>query len=432
MSALLSLQSDPRLRLEDVARPSFPSADALKVALRRGLGVGGTLARAAWGVEAALLRALVLYNPMMPQPRALIVLLAAAGLQGCAPVDAPSNAERMEGVVEVRLGHLEGDGADVFGRVTGLALDGEGRIHIMDLMSQEVGVFSPSGEHLHTLGGRGEGPGQFTMATAITVSEQGDVLVGDPGTGRYTLFGPDGGLKRTVAQEHLAGRPPAVAGEGFITWRSIFPDEGPGVVVGERLILEPVVLDSMLVPGGAFPAIEFRQAMVPGGSRPVVFHAPKLLVAVDGDDLWVADGRHYRVHRRTLPGDTSLTVDRPARPAAVGAAERDALAVMFGNRPDVLRSQLDMLPEMKPVLQALAPDGAGRLFVLPELEGVPSGSVLDLFGADGEYIGRVDLPEPVALPLWGPVLTARGDRIAYVAADPNDVPRVVVLRLTGG
>lgn len=91
-----------------------------------------------------------------------------------------------------------------------------------------------------------------------------------------------------------------------------------------------------------------------------------------------------------------------------------------------------MLPEMKPVLQALAPDGAGRLFVLPELEGVPSGSVLDLFGADGEYIGRVELPEPVALPLWGPVLTARGDRIAYVAADPNDVPRVVVLRLTGG
>ena len=52
----------------------------------------------------------------------------------------------------------------LFGRIGDVALDGYGNLYLLDFQQQETYVFDPAGKFLKTLGGRGEGPGETTLA----------------------------------------------------------------------------------------------------------------------------------------------------------------------------------------------------------------------------------------------------------------------------
>src|SRR5699024_5520194 len=49
---------------------------------------------------------------------------------------------------ELRIGALDGDGPDQFGRVGGLAVGENGEIVVLDAQAQELRVFSAEGEHV--------------------------------------------------------------------------------------------------------------------------------------------------------------------------------------------------------------------------------------------------------------------------------------------
>ena len=62
-------------------------------------------------------------------------------------------------VPELAIGEMEGEGGPyLFGFISGLEVDPQGRIFVLDWQAQELRVFSPLGEHLLTIGGPGEGP----------------------------------------------------------------------------------------------------------------------------------------------------------------------------------------------------------------------------------------------------------------------------------
>ena len=54
--------------------------------------------------------------------------------------------------VTLEIGEAEGDAAYLFGRVSGLALDADGRIYVADGQANEVRVFAPDGTHLFSFG----------------------------------------------------------------------------------------------------------------------------------------------------------------------------------------------------------------------------------------------------------------------------------------
>jgi DNA-binding beta-propeller fold protein YncE len=82
-------------------------------------------------------------------------------------------------------------GAGALGRPTSLAVAGD-RIFVADPPRHEVVVLSASGERLAALGHHGEGDGALNFPTGVALDRQGNVLVVDALNFRVARFSPDG------------------------------------------------------------------------------------------------------------------------------------------------------------------------------------------------------------------------------------------------
>ena len=71
-----------------------------------------------------------------------------------------------------------GDSNYVFGQIAGADITPKGEIAILDSQKSCVSFFSPSGEFLQRIGRQGSGPGEFQLATGMTIfpSEEGIVV----------------------------------------------------------------------------------------------------------------------------------------------------------------------------------------------------------------------------------------------------------------
>jgi len=67
------------------------------------------------------------------------------------------------------IGELYGDEELMFGRIEDIEIDIFNRIYILDLNKQHIRVFNFNGEYVTTLGGRGQGPGEFERASSMAV-----------------------------------------------------------------------------------------------------------------------------------------------------------------------------------------------------------------------------------------------------------------------
>lgn len=94
----------------------------------------------------------------------------------------------VEAKVAYRLGALEGDSPEVFGRIADVVLDRENRLLVLDGHFQRVSIFDPSGQFVEAFGRLGDGPEELRGAYGIAMEPSGDVLV--VGTGRQIkVFG---------------------------------------------------------------------------------------------------------------------------------------------------------------------------------------------------------------------------------------------------
>src|SRR5690606_30201728 len=60
--------------------------------------------------------------------------------------------------VATTIGSADGPSYAVFGRIADVALDGGGRIYVLDGFADEIRQFEPDGEFRRSFGGRGDGP----------------------------------------------------------------------------------------------------------------------------------------------------------------------------------------------------------------------------------------------------------------------------------
>jgi hypothetical protein len=251
-----------------------------------------------------------------------------------------------------------------------------------------------------------------------------------------------------------------------ITGRIVIPgqDEGADTLPPARPLVR-VSLD------GETPAATFYRAFnLPptddapgslGGSitvripRDRAFEPPLALAALGDGRVAVADSFGYRIKLLDGSGAEVETLERPVPPTPVTDAiqdqerERRLAEVEAGDGPRFMISTSDggggeVDPEMAkefmrgrlesmvfapaiPVIEAIAADSQGRIWV-QRSSGVPGeDGPTDLVTADGRYLGTLP-PDGLRIPdAFGPDgLTAR------IETDELDVPTVVVERLPAG
>ena len=286
---------------------------------------------------------------------------------------------------ELRIGSSVGDGPDVFSVVFALDSDDAGNIYAFDTMSRELRVFGHDGTHLRSYGRQGGGPGEFEAVIGLRVREAGETWIVDMQNARYTVLRADS----VAVHPRPAGmyRPPWIGG---FTADGVFHDVA-AIRDGEVLIRvapDGTVQDSVWLP---FPDLPQPRR---GSITFDLPFGPQHLRAFDPTGaVWTATSHEYRLHRVTLAGDTILTVTHPQTPRPLAPEARDSVtryARMLENEVRLTVSS-DMIPREAPVLQWLAVDDRGYLWVgLAGAEDEPTQA--DIYDGDGRYLGRLVLP----------------------------------------
>jgi sugar lactone lactonase YvrE len=344
-----------------------------------------------------------------------------------------ADGERWRLVEEVRIGAMDGTGPDIFGNVTGLEADGEGRIYVADSQASEIRIFGADGAHLRTLGRTGSGPGEFRQISGLAWHPDGSLWVNDPQNARFSALDPESGFleshRREVSYQQIPW-PGRLDSDGNLYEVALAEGDG-SPWHRQRLIVryappefEPV--DTLPLPVFEAPSFEHTS---PDGSRMTstqVPFAPMQVwsIAANGD-VWIGTTDRYRIHRIGRSGDTLRIVERRATPVPVTATERQeeierlAWFTDQGGRIDPSR-----IPDTKPAYGYFVEDDRGYIWVSAV---VAAGEALrfDVFDPEGRYLGGVEAPKRGSFPV------IRGDRLYLVLRDELDVQYVASYRIEG-
>lgn len=97
------------------------------------------------------------------------------------------------------IGEKTGKGPELFGRISDVIEDGEGRVLALDYENKEVRIFGTDGAHLASFGREGEGPGEFKYPNRLALFEDGTLMVTGR-MGRVQFFESSG-----ETYEHMGG-----------------------------------------------------------------------------------------------------------------------------------------------------------------------------------------------------------------------------------
>ena len=96
------------------------------------------------------------------------------------------------------VGEEGGDESFLFSEVIGLGRLSDGSVAAIDRRSNEIRIFAEDGRHLRSMGGSGEGPGEFSNAWFLWVLPGDTLWAGDWRPWRYNVFTSAGEFVRAV------------------------------------------------------------------------------------------------------------------------------------------------------------------------------------------------------------------------------------------
>jgi hypothetical protein len=310
-------------------------------------------------------------------------------------------------VEELRIGRIDGDGPEVFGRVGGVIPDEQGHMWVLDTQAYEIRVFDADGRFVRTVGRRGEGPGEFGgfFGPCAFPGPNGQIVVEDR-LGRWQRFDTAGAL--VAAQPSTSN-----LGCGLRVWttdgRFLVVNTHTDLLTRERssyFVVHALDADGDLVPGDTFPSptlppnptVTWVSTSGVGRiiSAPPFWPRGTMLLSPTGD-FWISDGGGpYTVRRQALAGDTFMVMERPYDPVPIPDSIRDRAIDDFRREGYTAENGFDpdQVPRVYPPIEQLlvAPDGT--LYVRRTVAG--GSAALDVFSADGHYLGEAEVGEDFA------------------------------------
>lgn len=347
------------------------------------------------------------------------------------------------------IGMLEGPAEYTFFQLAAVIVDSQGTIYALDRGDKLVKIYSPSGSHVRSFGGQGEGPGEF-QEPSLMIFLDTTLVVHDWRQRRLTYFTRSGSVVRTVRTEMgitftnglaAVGDSTLLLGQSFGYSMPPRP-EVEGRMWVFRLTLDGEVLDT-LVTARSSDMIPYRTEtflMVITAPFP---RASYWAVAPDGR---IAFGRSdaYDISLYEYPSETRgetgavlharmvAKVRRVAPPLPATDPDVEAYREHWLGReglpPDRRRRYEEMLgsatyPSTWPAFQDLEFDTEGRLWVKQSSHYADSTAAWDVMDVDGRYLGAVDLPKDLR------VHAITDDAIYGVMRDELDVQYVKQYRI---
>lgn len=348
---------------------------------------------------------------------------------------------------ELRIGKTDGDPNYQFSQISGIAGLSDGRIAVFDAQAQQFRVFGPNGAHLSTVGGAGSGPGEFALGAGPLLIIPGDtIIVPDVTNRRVNRYDSAGEPIDSYPLDFRKGLPLAwvVREDGTIV-NQIRPLNLPGAKTldpNDAIVArasDGTIVDTLLVleSGGSIRITE------QGGQR--MIFAPEPLWALSGDQVIYGVTNDYRLFQYGADRALERVFTMPFEERLVSEGDQQMLRNAIGgflrdlglNQAQIDASQQAIdFAETYPAFGLVRGGPDGTIWVQhvrtpdemteEELESFNlqlgfGSTIWDVFGADGRFLG------PVEMPLGFQPVNFEGDRILGIWRDELDVQHAMVL-----
>ena len=332
-------------------------------------------------------------------------------------------------VEEASIGVEAGADEYMFGQITGLAAD-DRHIYVLETRPPVVRVYGLDGTHIRNIGRRGQGPGEFAFPESIVAMPDGRLMVRDDGNARINFFSVEGEL---IEEWQIPG--------GYGTSTESFAT-ADGTLYSPQLISRDPETNRMVLgvvaygpdgePGEAIPypkpppfdALTFARTTFtrPDGSqgtrggRPIPFSPRSVTSFSPVGATIVGTSDRYRLEINNFEGGR-LVIERvvdpvPVQPEEAAWTRRFTTAFRRRSEPNWTWNGPD-IPEHKGFLELVAGDSQGRVWVSRNGLGIKadvcdenpepkaareiarcweSTVIIDVFGADGRFLGSVATP----------------------------------------
>ncbi len=311
----------------------------------------------------------------------------------------------------VQIGAATGANEYLLDNVVGAVRLSNGDIVLGEWMSGELRRYDRNGTFMWRAAGRGEGPGEHASLRYVGALAGDSVVTWDSGLRRVQVFAPDGVVVRTMRVDApWSGFLPRVAfgvsGRDLLITladeRGGTPDgvvRWPGLRIATVSLDDAAVTTVMDVPGE-------EQVIARQGRLSIAYtfgKGPKFAVA--GRRLALVDTKVFSIRSIALADATTAAILRRDQPIReVTSADVDAYIEwliarnMYGGRtredlePSIPRWREDPMASTLPVLQSIHLDPADNLWVEPHSPHGAEVPPLEVYTADGDWLGSVAVP----------------------------------------
>jgi hypothetical protein len=348
----------------------------------------------------------------------------------------------------VKLGEVNGPEALQFSRVVAAFGEADGTTVVADRLALEIRLFDEQGRHIRTVGGPGDGPGEFGLITWARRLRGDTIGVWDYARHRLSLFTADGDFVSSSAMGPIADPSPSSAGMVVIPDPQVIGGYEDGSMVADLVVafvdvpegvqrpVAPLVVverETMawhevgtVEPGDwfSFPGSElFPVSLLPFGLR------LRLAVAEDWMVVGWGDERGFGVMGRNGALETIFRPHLRRAPVQADEIERDRsrrlAAQSEDTRPELARV-LDAIPypAVKPAHGRIVASSEEIWIQEGDPETTPDSDRWFVFDREGNFLGSIQVPEGLRITDIGP------DYVIGVRTDELDVPTVERFGLT--
>jgi hypothetical protein len=322
------------------------------------------------------------------------------------------------------IGLVDGPEEYLFSGIAAAGLLEDGRIAVADRGSSTIRIYDPDGSHLVTMGGEGQGPGEFIYLSSIALRGADTIVAYDARGYRLTRFDTTGAVLSTVTLRADDGWPEIYLGElsdgdHLAAW----------IVQGPRSYDE-VTPDVMRIArfgaGGDLRSPLLTTVGMRRLGSPLPF-SPHFLAVLLGDTVFHTDGLGV-IRAMGADGTPVRELAAPFPGWDPREARQRFLSVADSAQSAALGEATEAATDSVPTVSAMLSDPAGLLW-LKRYDPSTDSHWLGRARTGGDWaVVRSDGPTvaTVALPIGFRAMGVRGDRVVGVVRDELGVERVHV------
>jgi hypothetical protein len=344
-----------------------------------------------------------------------------------APVGSWASEEAWRVEEVSRVGAIEGDGPDVFGRISFVGLDPEGRSWVYDGQAGEMRVFAADGEWVRNVGRAGEGPGEFANPSGLAWDPEGRAWIMDPQALRVSVFDTAGAF---LTSYRMPGGTQRFPWPGTVDVEGRLWDQGGGLQESWLIRFDPALAPADSFPVPQDPRAEERSVTVTTQAARMTMQLPfagsHVWRLIPEGGVWTLLSESYLLSKLSLAGDTLRRVRVPYETIPVTAGERAEAVEQWSRSMGDL--DLSLIPDEKPPTGSFVVDDRGYLWV-SRTSPTPApgfGAIdFDVLDPRGQLLGRIELPWRVSTLQ----LQIRGEDLVAVTRDELGVEYLVRARI---